>query len=51
MARVGQTIVHSLSGERLTFLETAATTGSDLLKISVEMAPGGILGRRRPHLG
>jgi len=32
MARVGHTIEHPLSGERLTFLETAATTGGDLLK-------------------
>jgi hypothetical protein len=38
MARVGQTIEHPLSGERLTFLETAGTTGGDLLKISVEMS-------------
>ena len=49
MARVGHTIEHPLSGERLTFLETAATTGGDLLKISVEMAPGGILGRPHVH--
>jgi quercetin dioxygenase-like cupin family protein len=44
----GKTTVHPLSGERLTFLETAATTGGDLLKISVDMAPGGTVGR--PHL-
>ena len=49
MAHVGKTIVHPLSGERLTFLETAATTGGDLLKISVEMAPGGVLGRPHVH--
>ncbi len=49
MAQVGQTIEHPLSGERLTFLETAATTGGDLLKISVEMAPGGILGAAHVH--
>jgi quercetin dioxygenase-like cupin family protein len=49
MAQVGQTIEHPLSGERLTFLETAATTGGDLLKISVEMAPGGTLGRPHVH--
>ncbi|MGZ5379750.1 MAG: cupin domain-containing protein, partial [Mycobacterium sp.] len=48
MAQVGQTILHPLSGERLTFLETAATTGGDLLKISIDMAPGGTLGR--PHI-
>ena len=38
MAQVGKTIVHPLTGERLTFLQTAATTGGDLLKISVDMA-------------
>jgi quercetin dioxygenase-like cupin family protein len=51
MARVGKTIVHPLSGERLTFLETAATTGGDLLKIRVDMAPGGTLGRPHVHPG
>jgi quercetin dioxygenase-like cupin family protein len=49
MAKVGQTIEHPLSGERLTFLETAATTGGDLLKISVEMAPGGAIGQTHVH--
>ena len=49
MARVGQTIEHPLSGERITFLETAGTTGGDLLKISIEMAPGGILGAAHVH--
>lgn len=49
MARVGETIEHPLTGERLTFLETAATTGGDLLKVSVEMAPGGTLARPHVH--
>ena len=49
MAQVGQTIEHPLSGERITFLETAATTGGELLKICVEMAPGGILGAAHVH--
>jgi quercetin dioxygenase-like cupin family protein len=49
MAHVGKTVVHPLSGERLTFLETAATTGGDLLTISIEMAPGGALGRPHVH--
>jgi quercetin dioxygenase-like cupin family protein len=49
MAQVGQTIEHPLSGEQLTFLETAATTGGDLLKISVEMAPGGAVARAHVH--
>jgi len=49
MAHVGQVIEHPLSGERVTFLETAATTGGELLKISLEMAPGGVLGRSHVH--
>ena len=49
MAHVGETIEHPLTGERLTFLETAATTGGDLLKVSVEMAPGGTLARPHVH--
>jgi quercetin dioxygenase-like cupin family protein len=49
MAQVGKTIVHPLTGERLTFLQTAATTGGDLLKISVDMAPGGTLARPHVH--
>jgi quercetin dioxygenase-like cupin family protein len=48
MAQVGETIQNPLSGERLTFLETASTTGGRLLKISIEMAPGGAL--PRPHV-
>ena len=49
MAKVGQTIAHPLSGERITFLETAGTTRGDRLKISIEMAPGGILGAAHVH--
>jgi quercetin dioxygenase-like cupin family protein len=49
MAHVGETIEHPLTGERLTFLETAATTGGDFLKISVDMAPGGSLPRPHAH--
>jgi hypothetical protein len=29
MAHVGQTLEHPLTGERLTFLETAASTGGE----------------------
>jgi quercetin dioxygenase-like cupin family protein len=48
VAQVGHVLEHPLTGERLTFLETAATTGGDLVKISMEMAPGGAL--PRPHV-
>ena len=40
MAHVGEIIEQPLTGERITFLETAATTGGDFLKISLEVAPG-----------
>jgi quercetin dioxygenase-like cupin family protein len=49
MAQVGQTIEHPFTGERLTFLQTAATTGGDHLKASLEMAPGGFLPRPHAH--
>jgi quercetin dioxygenase-like cupin family protein len=49
VAQVGQTIEQPLSGERLTFLETAGTTGGELLKIRLEMAPGGNLAKSHVH--
>ena len=49
MARVGDTIEHPLSGERLTFLETSATTGGAFLKARIEMAPRGSLPRPHTH--
>ena len=42
MAHIGEAIEHPLTGERLTFLETAVTTGGEFLKVSLEMAPGGL---------
>lgn len=49
MAQVGDTISHPLSGERLTFLETSASTGGEFLKLGLEMAPGGTLPRPHTH--
>jgi quercetin dioxygenase-like cupin family protein len=49
MAEVGQTLEHPLTGERLTFLETAASTGGAKLRIAVEMAPGGALAGPHAH--
>lgn len=49
MARVGQTIEHPLSGERLTFLETSASTGGAFLKLRIEMAPRGSLPKPHTH--
>jgi mannose-6-phosphate isomerase-like protein (cupin superfamily) len=43
MAHVGKTIEHPLTGERVTFLETAASTGGEKLRLAIEMAPGGEL--------
>ena len=51
MAHVGKTIDHPLSGERLTFLETSATTGGSYLKMRLEMRPGGALPRPHTHPG
>jgi quercetin dioxygenase-like cupin family protein len=49
MAYVGETIEHPLTGERLTFLETAASTGGKFLKAKLEMTPGGSLPRPHTH--
>jgi quercetin dioxygenase-like cupin family protein len=49
MAQVGETIEHPLSGERLTFLETAASTDGEFRKLRLEMAPGGTLPRPHTH--
>jgi hypothetical protein len=34
MAHVGETIEHPLTGERITFLATAASTGGEKLRIA-----------------
>ena len=49
MAQVGETIEHPLTGERLTFLETAASTDGEKLRIAIEMAPHGALGGSHAH--
>jgi quercetin dioxygenase-like cupin family protein len=41
MAYAGQLIENPRSGERITFRETAADTGGELLVIDLELAPGG----------
>lgn len=41
MAYRGQLLENPLSGERITFRETAADTGGELLAIDLELAPGG----------
>lgn len=49
MATVGKTIEHPLTGERLTFLETAETTGGEFLRVGIEMRPGGTLPGPHAH--
>lgn len=46
MAQIGETIEHPLTGEQLTFLETAASTGGAKLRVAIEMLPGGLLKTR-----
>lgn len=41
MAHAGQVIENAVSGERITFVQTAADTGGELLEIELELAPGG----------
>ena len=40
MAHVGQTLVNPASGERITFLHTAAETRGELVTIHLELPPG-----------
>jgi quercetin dioxygenase-like cupin family protein len=41
MARIGQVLVNPASGERITFVHTAAETGGELVAIRLELPPGG----------
>jgi mannose-6-phosphate isomerase-like protein (cupin superfamily) len=41
MARAGQTIENPVSGERFTFLQTAADTNGELLQFELVLRPGG----------
>jgi quercetin dioxygenase-like cupin family protein len=41
MAHRGQTIENALSGERITFRQTAADSGGELLAVDLELAPDG----------
>ena len=41
MAYTGQTIENPVSGERITFLQTARDTGGEKLEIELELAPDG----------
>jgi len=41
MAHTGQTIQNPVSGERITFLQTAADTDGELLELELELSPDG----------
>jgi quercetin dioxygenase-like cupin family protein len=41
MAWIGQILVNPASGERITFVHTAAETGGELVAIRLELPPGG----------
>jgi hypothetical protein len=43
MAHVGDTIEHPLTGERVTFLETAGSTGGKFLRLRLDVRPGGAI--------
>ena len=49
MAHVGKTIEHPLTGERITFLETAGSTGGKFLRIRLDVRPGGAIPNVHVH--
>jgi quercetin dioxygenase-like cupin family protein len=51
MAHVGETIEHPLTGERLTFLETAGSTGGKFLRARLDLRPGGAIPNVHVHPG
>ena len=51
MAHVGETIEHPLTGERVTFLETGGSTGGNLLRVRLEVPPGGAIPNLHVHRG
>ena len=51
MAHVGETIEHPLTGERLTFLETAGSTGGKCLRVRLDVLPGGSIPNLHVHPG
>jgi quercetin dioxygenase-like cupin family protein len=51
MARVGETIENPISGERIVWRETAASSGGELLAFELELAPGAAVAAEHRHLG
>lgn len=50
MARVGQTIENPISGERITWRETAASSAGELLAFDLELQPGAAVAAEHRHL-
>jgi mannose-6-phosphate isomerase-like protein (cupin superfamily) len=49
MARAGEVIENPVTGERITFLETAAATGGERLVLGYSLAPGGFVPAAHVH--
>lgn len=49
MAKVGETIEHPITGERITFLETASSSGGAVLKMAFEMRPHAFIAGAHAH--
>src|SRR5215213_4462668 len=49
MARVGTASEHPVTGERITFRETAATTNGELLLVDIYLRPGGFVAGEHVH--
>src|SRR3954468_1752186 len=49
MAYAGQTIENPVSGERITFIRTAADTDGELLEIELELSPDGAVPGAHVH--
>jgi quercetin dioxygenase-like cupin family protein len=49
MARAGETIENPVTGERITWIETAETTGGELLAFDLYIAPGAAVAREHIH--
>jgi quercetin dioxygenase-like cupin family protein len=49
MARRGDVIEHPVTGERMTFLETAGSTGGELVRIELAVGPHGFVAAPHVH--
>jgi len=50
MARVGETIENPVNGERITWIETAQTTGGELLSFDLSLRPGAAVAAAHRHV-